>query len=157
ALQAAQVGIERIVDVGGRASRIEKLIAVGQAQRVESQFCHLVQHVLVVADGEAVWRERLGLKAKPVHAREYYLISVRVHHTSARGLQRATSSTSSTSGRTRRTKGRGTCDKGGGKRNEEAKYSEDDGTSRELHLTRLELQENSGQAFYSFRRHLTEL
>ena len=56
-LQAAlplQVGVLREVDAVGRASRVEELVGVGQADRVEAERLHLIHHLLVAAGPETV-------------------------------------------------------------------------------------------------------
>ena len=66
-VEAAQIGVQRIVDPVGHAARQQRLIAVGQPNGIEAQLHHLIEHGVIVAGPEAMRDIGGGFAAEPVH------------------------------------------------------------------------------------------
>ena len=85
--QPLQVGVLREVDAVGGHARAQHLVGEGQAQGVEAQALHLIEHGLVTARPQAVQRMVARLEAEPVHARDAHRVATGVHDLVAAGAE----------------------------------------------------------------------
>src|SRR5258708_23061399 len=86
-VEALEVWVQLVVDPLWHAARVEELIGVRQAQGVEAGTCHVVEHVLPVANPEAMGGKATGLQAKPVDAGERDLAARRIHQLTMQGAE----------------------------------------------------------------------